>query len=352
MKGLKVLTAICTTGALISSSLGDQHAFIWDSVSGMQDLGSLGGGNSFALGINDSGEVVGFSYLSDNNNFHTFTWTAAGGMVDLGSLPGGESNRGNAINSSGAIVGNGIKADRHQVPFYWTPSGGFVTLEETDGQVYNDAVGINDDGYITGGRTNGTFFRYLGALSGGTNSSGYGINSKRHITGWSEFSADSTTHAIVWTKSKGMRDIGGVGRNEFTDGYWINDHDEVVGFAGPQYIPFYWSKPTGIVLLQDLGGVGGGAFQITNDGTIVGYAAKGTQSNFHAAIWAHYDSAPQDLGTLPGGKNSYGRGINLVGQVVGYADVPKQVSSGTRPSLGSQRTAKLGRRTSFAVSRR
>ena len=120
-----------------------------------------------------------------------------------------------------------------------------------------------------------------------------------------------------------MRDIGEAGgNNELTAGCWINDHDEVVGISGPQYIPIYWSKTTGMVLLQDLGGVGGGAFQITNDGTIVGNAAKGTQTHFHATIWAHYDSAPQDLGTLPGGTNSYGRGINSVGQVVGYADVP------------------------------
>jgi len=28
------------------------------------------------------------------------------------------------------------------------------------------------------------------------------------------------------------------------------------------------------------------------------------------------------LGTLPGGVNSYARGINNLGQVVGYADVP------------------------------
>ena len=43
---------------------GFDHAFITgpDGV-GMRDLGSLDGGNSYARGINDAGQVVGYSYL-------------------------------------------------------------------------------------------------------------------------------------------------------------------------------------------------------------------------------------------------------------------------------------------------
>jgi probable HAF family extracellular repeat protein len=46
---------------------------------------------SYALGINDSGEVVAYSYLADNVTSHAFTWTASGGMVDLGTLPSGQN---------------------------------------------------------------------------------------------------------------------------------------------------------------------------------------------------------------------------------------------------------------------
>ena len=78
-----------------------QHAFIWSSTMGMTDLGTLGGDSSYALGLNDSSEVVGYSYLAGNTTYHAFTWTASGGMVDLGSLPGGTSTQALAINSAG-----------------------------------------------------------------------------------------------------------------------------------------------------------------------------------------------------------------------------------------------------------
>ena len=90
----------------------------------------MGGNTSYALGINDSGEVVGYSYLADNVTTHAFTWTASGGMVDLGSLPGGTWTQGSAINSAGDIAGQGFDANGKQVPFYWSPSGGFVSLGE------------------------------------------------------------------------------------------------------------------------------------------------------------------------------------------------------------------------------
>jgi probable HAF family extracellular repeat protein len=73
----------------------------------MQDLGALGANDdSVALGINDSGEIVGF-----DNNAIAFLWTKTGGMKDLNSLippnSGWTLNHAAAINTSGQITGYG-----------------------------------------------------------------------------------------------------------------------------------------------------------------------------------------------------------------------------------------------------
>jgi probable HAF family extracellular repeat protein len=68
------------------TSFGTQDAFLWSN-GVMTDLGTLGGTLSEATDINDSGEIVGFSYTSDGDA-HPFLYTASGGMMDLGTLGG------------------------------------------------------------------------------------------------------------------------------------------------------------------------------------------------------------------------------------------------------------------------
>jgi len=309
----------------------------------MRDLGTLGGDSSYALGINDSGQVTGFSYLPDNRTNRAFIWTETGGMVDLGSLSRAITTAANAINSSGAVVGQGYNGHT-QAPFYWTMTGGFVSLPPS-ASIYDQARGINDANYVIGNRAHGSFtdeafiwdplnhvIRYLGALPGGTNRIGFGLNHKMHATGAAAFSSADDLHGFLWTKTGGMQDIGAASRSQpWTYGVSINDQDEIVGETGPKSVPFYWSETTGIVILQSLandasrdgvnsGRTQGSAYQITNDGTIVGNVNNAGGAN-RAVIWSSYNGAPQDLGTLPGGTNSYARSINSSGQVAGYSDV-------------------------------
>src|ERR1700676_566885 len=78
------------------------HAFLWSSTTGMQDLGSIGGGNSYANGINNAGQVVG--YYETAVSTRAFLWTASTGMQDLGTL-GGSFAMASGINSAGQVVG-------------------------------------------------------------------------------------------------------------------------------------------------------------------------------------------------------------------------------------------------------
>jgi len=85
-----------------STSTGARHAFLWTKAAGMQDLGTNGFLESWALGVNNSHEVVG--YLVNSGATHGFRWTQSGGMKDLGSL-GSNATIAQSVNGSGVIVG-------------------------------------------------------------------------------------------------------------------------------------------------------------------------------------------------------------------------------------------------------
>jgi probable HAF family extracellular repeat protein len=68
----------------------------------MSDLGTLGGVNSSASGINAHGQVVGDSDTTSGSR-HAFVWEN-GMLTDLGTL-GGSNSFALAINASGTIVG-------------------------------------------------------------------------------------------------------------------------------------------------------------------------------------------------------------------------------------------------------
>ena len=56
----------------------------------MQDLGTLPGDkDSRAFGINDSGQVVGYS--SGPHGITAFLWSSSTGMTSLGTLRGGRN---------------------------------------------------------------------------------------------------------------------------------------------------------------------------------------------------------------------------------------------------------------------
>jgi probable HAF family extracellular repeat protein len=89
-----------------SSSGGSvSHATLWDNGS-VIDLGTLGGDKSHATGINNKGQIVGWSTTADNTGPHAFLWED-GVMVELGSLGGGLSGALD-INEQGRSWGGAI----------------------------------------------------------------------------------------------------------------------------------------------------------------------------------------------------------------------------------------------------
>jgi len=313
------------------------HAVIWDVTQDMRDLGTLGGDNSYGLGINDRGVVVGYSYLADNVTFHAFLWSPSHGMVDIGAtLPGANATWGVGINASGNAAVTGFLSDGSALPAAFALPGLWRHLPlGTDLlQSLNRSYGINDANQVTGQyliNNSKTGFLWDPVAStityvpsiGGYNTIGVAINNLAHITGAGSVydQAYSIYDALFWSADQGSRDIGTLNGSDFTAGGGINNNDEVVGYNLPELSGFYWSDATGMQPLQSLGGSVSAAFSITSSGVIAGYASF-SGGTIHAVRWSHYTSAPEDLGTLTGSGNSYGKGINSSGQVVGYSEIP------------------------------
>lgn len=96
------------------TSIGRNHAFLYDedATPKMMDLGTLGGPSSATLDsaafdINDAGQVVGYSNISEDD-VHAFLYDASATpkMTDLGTL-GGLSSGAQDVNDAGQIVGRG-----------------------------------------------------------------------------------------------------------------------------------------------------------------------------------------------------------------------------------------------------
>jgi probable HAF family extracellular repeat protein len=293
-------------------------AFSWTSAGGLVNLGSLGGSYSAAAAVNNSGQVVGQSFVSGNFAGRAFLWTAETGMRDLGNLPGAAGSpppdRGplnsdaNAINDKGYVVG-------------WTeavlfdPRVGFTY--ESRAFLWTEATGMQDLGVL--GRPN--------PGSGFAGSEATAVNDRGQVIG-SSSTADSTwfdsvSHAFLWTPGRGMQDLGTLGGKSST-ATGLNNNGQVVGWSttttastSPERA-FLWTESGGMVALGMLpGGTSSRAGGINDAGHIVGTMYFAATDQWRAVLWTSTDIV--DLGAVTGFVSSGANAINDSGQVVGIS---------------------------------
>jgi probable HAF family extracellular repeat protein len=307
------------------------------------DLGTLGGSQSFATAINDSGQVVGWA--DTGTQLHPFLWTATGGMTDLGTL-GGSSGVAVAINKNGQVVGNSYNAGGAGEAFSWTAAGGMVNLGTLGGcsggpptQTCSSATGVNDFGQVVGTGYTAAGMQHafswtaaggmvdLGTL-GGPYSSAAAVNNNGQIVG-SSYTAAGQGHAFLWSAAGGMVDLGDMGTGQGSQGTALNDGGQVVGIInsafGRNQHAFSWTAGGGMIDLGTLCGSGNsGADAVNNYGQVVGWAyscSPGMAPANHAFSWTVSGGMIDLCGTnscINNGGQSEAMAVNTGGEAVGY----------------------------------
>jgi probable HAF family extracellular repeat protein len=224
------------------------RALLWQD-GAMQDLGTLGGNDAFAIFVNEHGQIAGNSYTNTIPNpetgiptVHPFVWEN-GMMVDLGTLGGGLYAVANRLNGRGQVAGTSdVTRDQTvQHAFLW--ERGQLQDLGTFGGDLSFGTWLDEAGGVVGGATTKDdllfrAFRWknghmtnLGSLNGDQCSVAFGGNSKGQVVGNSLSDCDHETHAFLWENGGPMVDL-----NSFVtpgsgillrEGVFINERGEI-----------------------------------------------------------------------------------------------------------------------------
>lgn len=275
------ITHIGLVSGTASPADGTQHAVLW--FGGLNfDIGNpgLGGPNSIAFGTNDRIQAIGEAETSTADpNSEDFCGFRALGLPSSGTclpflwqngvmspLPtlGGHNGAANMVNNQGEVVGIAETAMKDPAcaapqvlqfePVIWK-KGQVQKLPTVHGDPDGAAFGINDNGQAVGASGDCTAFS-MGTLT--------------YL---------QALHALLWQKDTAT-DLG------------------------------------------SLGGTGHGmgilAYNLNNQGRVVGFSDIKDDKYFHAFLWTN-ETGMKDLGTLSGDVMSVALGINDRGDVTGLS---------------------------------
>ncbi|HEY0548524.1 MAG TPA: Ig-like domain-containing protein [Verrucomicrobiae bacterium] len=254
----------------------------------LTDLGTLGGRDSHAHGINDLGVITG---SSETTNFlpHPFVYTN-GAMKDL-VTDRTEQGTGLGINTAGRVTGYFNRPQNYYHATVW--------------------LGTN--------RTD------LGML-GGNYSLARGINSSGQVAGHADISTGNTyEHAFLFSDGL-MRDLGTLGGVE-SFAYAINDSGQVTGSSSLTNVgsrAFIYDTNNGLRALGTLGGIHSQGRAINELGHVAGNSEIPTGETH--AFWYH-DGVMEDLFVPFNTSTSQALGMNETGQIVGICDSSSSSSS-------------------------
>ncbi|HZV97992.1 MAG TPA: hypothetical protein VFF74_03280 [Methylophilaceae bacterium] len=205
-----------------------------------------GDSGGIAYNINDNGEAVGYS--SGKAGVRPVWWTVNGNVRELKGLAG-NSNYALGLNDSDDIVGVSGEALKQAV--LWPNKGAAVSLGTLPGFIGSEAVSINNQneivGFATGTNADPNLSRAvlwkplmqsiqdLGLLPGGHESRARDINDRGEVVGTSTSSQGS--RAFIWTAAEGMLDLNTLFVSPgvvVTDAVGINKTGDIVAIGHTQ----------------------------------------------------------------------------------------------------------------------
>jgi probable HAF family extracellular repeat protein len=238
---------------------------LWTEGAGFRDLAPLPGFPlSFTRGINNRGDVVGYSEEEETSSFHATLWPRSNGTsIDLGPSVVGNASA-NAINYARQATGN-LGCCR---AFLWTRRGGMVDIgPPPDDILFYGASAISADGTVVGSMGNndiGTSFFWTKATGIREipipSSFATGIN-RGFVIGASSCLKQSlcdtnNLHAYIWNRHLGAFDLGTLPGDNVSLPSGINSRLMVVGGSQNNVTgtstAFFWSPGLGMIDLNKL----------------------------------------------------------------------------------------------------
>jgi probable HAF family extracellular repeat protein len=138
-------------------------AFFWDHGK-MVDVGNLGGTFSFVSGLNNRGQMTGTMNLPGGSLYHAFFWDR-GVLTDIATL-GGDFGNANTINAVGEVVGFSSNQGNQAVFGFLWKNGVITNLGTVDGDPCSAAHSINTKGQVVGESSPSCFDPSLPAVHG------------------------------------------------------------------------------------------------------------------------------------------------------------------------------------------
>jgi probable HAF family extracellular repeat protein len=194
---------------------GEAYAMLY-SAGKLVNLSPAGQSLSYALGINKSGQVVGY-YANQGYQYSAFVWTPSkpngttGTLTTLGDQLGGTYSIGTGVNDSGQVVGAATVANGNLHGFLY--SAGKMTDLGTFGGIYSYANAVNNSGEVVGWSDlssevehaflySGGKMTDLGILPSAKGSIASSINSSGVVVGFATYGSHvSQRHAVLYTSS-------------------------------------------------------------------------------------------------------------------------------------------------------